>query len=337
MKNFYQLKVSKINQLTPDSVEITFSISEEIKDVFRFKAGQYVTIKHAINGEDIRRSYSLCSNPNSTNISIGVKRIENGKMSTFLTRELEVGNYLSVMPPLGSFVLNGDRVVGICAGSGITPILSMMKTEVSDFVLIYGNKKRDSAMFLDDINRMNVKSFFSYSRENVPNCFHGRVDNDVLKEIHRSINFLEFDYFYLCGPNEMISNVEEYLLSINVPKNKILFEKFTSDDIIQDSEELSIDEAITSDVTVIIDGDEFEYQLSSDAETILDSAMEEGADLPFSCKGAVCCVCKAKVIEGKVKMKQNFSLSEEEVNEGYILTCQSHPITEKVVVDYDEI
>ena len=333
MNKFYSLNITEINTLTSDSVEIKFEIPSDISEKFKFKAGQYITIKHNINGEEIRRSYSLCSDPNTNEIAVGVKRVEGGKMSTFLTKEIKIGDILEVMPPTGNFIFEEGDVVAICAGSGITPILSMMKLSNSSFTLIYGNKTEDSTMFYSEIKELNNDNHFLFSRENVIGSINGRITSDTLKNIN---GILDADAYYICGPGKMIDSVSDFLKE-NEVKGKINFEKFNSPKKSKIENSNSEDSEIISNITVIMDGDEFDYTLSSKGDTILDSAMDEGADVPFSCKGAVCCTCKAKVTEGKAIMDKNYSLSEEEVEDGFILTCQAHPITENIIVDFDEM
>ena len=351
MKKFYSLKVLEIQSLTSDSVKIVFDNSEA--NIFKFKAGQYITLRKEINSEDVRRSYSLSSTPEE-GIEIGVKRIENGLMSTFLTKELKVGDSMDVMPPTGNFYLDSkdkeSHYVAICAGSGITPILSMIKHVLnhnsnSFFTLIYGNQTRNSTMFLDDLqsleNNFQSQFFIHYifSRQDVSDCLKGRIDNILLDELFKfSKSLKEADSYFLCGPGEMIDNVNQFLKDSGTESNKIHFERFTSGISSKKNRVKDIkNEEIISNVMVSVDGDDFEFKLSSKGDTILDAAMNAGADVPFSCKGGVCCVCKAKVIEGKVRMDQNYSLSEEEVAQGYVLGCQSHPESDHVVVDFDEM
>ena len=339
MLKFHKLKVDKIKQITDESVEIFFEVPQNLKSNFLFTAGQYITISKIINQEEVRRSYSLCSCANSNILSIGVKRIENGLMSSYLTKDLKVGDFLNVMQPNGTFCLNDEKkVVAICAGSGITPILSMLKSNDRNFTLIYGNKSQSSTMFLEEINKMNITTYFTYTRENIDGCYNSRINNNLLKNILSKQNYLNADGYFICGPGDMIELVEEFLLNNGVDKSKIHFEKFSSNTKNKAQEIVSeTDDQIISNVTVIMDGDEFDYQLAANGETILDSAMSVGADVPYSCKGGVCCTCKAKVIEGKAVMTENFSLSEEEVEEGFILTCMAHPVSEKIVVDFDEM
>ena len=333
MNKFYPLKIEEIRQLTSDSVEIKFQINSDISEKFQFKAGQYITIKNEIDGDEIRRAYSLCSDQNSSEIAVGVKMVENGKMSTFLTKNVKEGDVLEVMPPSGNFVLEGENVVGICAGSGITPILSMLKSGKADFKLVYGNKTESSTMFYEEIKEQNSDNYFVFSREEVEGSLKGRINSETLDKID---GILSADAYYICGPGEMIEEVSEYLIKNHIEKSKIHFEKFYSSKKKKDSEESEIFD-VFSDITVIIDDEEFLYKLSSKGESILDSAMQAGADVPFSCKGGVCCTCKAKVMEGKAVMSENYALSEEEVRDGYILTCKAHPVSEKIIVDFDEM
>lgn len=339
MRQLHPLKISKINILTDDAVELVFDIPENLKSEFKFIAGQYITICTSIDNEDVRRAYSLCSDPSNGEIAVGVKRVKGGLMSSFLTQNVKVGDVLNIMPPKGSFCLEDEKnIVGICAGSGITPILSMIKSTSSNFTLVYGNKTKSSSMFLKELNNMNITTHYTYSREEVEGCFNSRIDKKLLSELSENELFLNADGYYICGPGEMIDVVEEFLLEKGVDKNKIKFERFTASKKKKDSEPVETkQEEIISNITVIMDGDEFEYQLSSKGESILDSAMNEGADVPFSCKGGVCCTCKAKVMEGKAIMTENYALSEDEVSEGFILTCKSHPASENIIVDFDEM
>ena len=332
MNSFYPLKVSQIRALTTNAVELKFEIPAELESKFNFKAGQYITIKQNISGEEVRRSYSICSS-NTEGICVGVKRVEGGKMSSFLTANIKEGDILEVMPPTGNFVLHGKNVIGICAGSGITPIISMIKTHDSNFTLIYGNQTISSTMFYSDIKQLNINTHFVFSREKVEGAKEGRIDRNMLDTFSDKI--LSADAYFICGPGEMIDTVSDFLTMKGIEKSKIHFERFTTTEKEETSKKQT--EEITSNVLVSIDGDDFEFTLSSNGKSILDAAMDAGADVPFSCKGGVCCTCKAKVMEGKAIMDQNSSLSEEEIEEGFILTCQAHPITENIIVDFDEM
>ncbi|MAM04941.1 MAG: phenylacetic acid degradation protein [Flavobacteriales bacterium] len=348
IKDFFKLEVIDVNKLSADSVSITFNTTGN--NDFKFIPGQYITIKKTINDQDVRRSYSI-SSATLDNIEIGVKLVQGGLMSTFLTRKVKKGDELEVMPPLGNFYLqnnseNKNHYLGICAGSGITPILSMiretLKTEKdSEFTLLYGNKQRQSVMFFKEIQELERKyqrqffTYYAFSREEIPDCISGRLDKENLIDFFaQHKNLLNADMFFLCGPGALIDNTRDLLIDNNIKEENIYFERFNS---IEAPIKKVKSEEINSKVLVCVDGDDFDFELTSSGKSILDASMDAGADVPFSCKGGVCCVCKAKVIEGEVEMDQNFSLSEEEVEQGFILTCQSHPKSSRVVIDFDEI
>ncbi len=346
MNKFHPLVITSIKQLTVDAVAIGFDVNNN--DLFQFEAGQYITIKHEINGEEVRRAYSICS-ANNEGVTIGVKKVEGGRMSTYLTEQVKVGETLDLMPPAGNFVLKGaeKHIIGICAGSGVTPILSMIKTELAKdngakFTLIYGNKTQDSSMFADELKNLQtnnsdrLKIHNAYSRERVAGAISGRLDkNNIQQLLNTFVALKTADAYFICGPGELIDNSNELLLLNNINQNNIHFERFTTvektDVADNDSDE------IISNVMVSVDGEDFEFTLSNKGQTILDAAMEQGADVPFSCKGAVCCTCKAKVMEGKVTMDANYSLSDEEVAEGFVLGCQARPVSANVIVDFDEM
>ena len=351
MSKFYSLKVKEIKKLTLDSVKIVFE--NKFPTDFAFKAGQYITLRKDINGEEVRRSYSLSSSP-SKGIEIGVKRVNNGLMSTYLTNTLKVGNIIDVMPPTGNFYLlsenDNKHYVAICAGSGITPILSMIRYVTENntnsfFTLIYGNKSRSSTMFAQELLQLE-KDFQSqvyvhhvFSRENLNDFIFGRIDENLLSQLfEENNNLISADSYFLCGPGQMIDTTQSFLLKSGVKDENIYFERFTPvPNEVKDTEVILDSTELVSNVLISVDGDDFEFELSSQGKTILDAAMDAGADVPFSCKGGVCCVCKAKVMEGKASMDANYSLSEDEVEQGYILTCQSHPASEDLVIDFDEI
>ena len=274
-------------------------------------------------------------------------------MSSYLNNDLNVSDELEIMAPQGNFVLtpqNNQHYVGFAAGSGITPIISMLKTVLTQtnsiYTLFYGNKTEMATIFkkeLDELHEQYKERFtlnYIYSQQSSPDkLFEGRITKTKFEELVRAdIELLKADGFFLCGPEQMIDEVSSGLSYLGVNKDKIHFELFTTP--VKSSEPQTIidsDFAGVSQVTVIMDGEEIAFDLPSDGNFILDAAIENGVDAPFSCKGAVCCTCKAQVIEGKAMMEMNYSLSDEEVEEGFILTCQSHPVTEKIVVDFDVI
>lgn len=345
---FTKLKVKEVKKETIDTVSISFDLPSDLKAQFNYNAGQYITVKKEIAGEDVRRSYSLCSSPNQDDFRIGVKLVENGKMSTYLTTDVNVGDELELMDPTGNFVLGttNNHVVAFAAGSGITPILSMVKTVLNSggqFTLFYGNRTAEETIFKTELNALKAdySDKFSlnyiYSRGNSgAGLFEGRINKAkcqlLLKE---NSELFQADGFYMCGPEDMIFDVSDSLKELGVDEAKIHFELFTVPTKRDDENVVESDFEGESQVTVIMDGDEFEFPLRNDGDYLLDASIENGADAPFSCKGAVCCTCKAQVIEGKATMDMNYSLSDEEVEEGFILTCQARPASEKLVVDYD--
>ncbi len=346
---FNELKVKEVRKETEDTVSVAFELPENLKSDFNYVSGQYITLKALIAGEDVRRAYSLCSAPFENDFRIGVKKVKNGKMSSFLNENLKAGDTLEVMSPLGNFTVDNsvNNMVAFAAGSGITPIISMVKTALKDgksFTLFYGNQTSEKTIFKKELEELSVKygdSFklhYIYTRESVgDSLYEGRMDKEkATKLLNGNLELLKADGFYMCGPEELISNVSAALVDLGVEKSKIHFELFTAPAIeVDEPAKQTSDFTGESQVTVIMDGDEFEFPLTADGDFILDVAVENGADVPFSCKGAVCCTCKAQVIEGKATMDMNYSLSDEEVEDGFILTCQARPASEKLVVDYD--
>jgi len=355
MTHFFNLELNEIRKETEDSVSISIKIPDQLKDKFSYDSGQYITLKHVVNNQDVIRSYSLCSSPFEDDFRIGVKKIENGLMSTYLNEGLELGGSLEVMMPDGRFSIHPDKneekhYVGVAAGSGITPILSMIKSVLlvelkSTFTLYYLNKNESSMMFQKEIEEYqqrypeNLKVYNLYTRQDQENSlFNGRITKDKFLDLMRhNKDVQKSDGVFICGPEDMIFDVGAALQDFGYDKDKVHYELFgtPSDKMKEQAPEVESDFEGESQVMVIMDGDEFEFLLRSDGDFILDASIENGADAPFSCKGAVCCTCKAQVIEGKATMDMNYSLSDEEVEEGFILTCQARPASEKLVVDYD--
>jgi ring-1,2-phenylacetyl-CoA epoxidase subunit PaaE len=355
---FNTLTVKNIKRETPDSVSVSFHIPDSLKDDYQFIQGQYITFKKEFNGEEVRRSYSICSSPLDGELTVGIKEVEGGKFSTYANRQLKVGDPLDVMTPMGNFFTelksdNQKNYVAFAAGSGITPILSIIKTTLakepqSQFKLVYGNKNSGSIMFLEEIealkntylNRFTVFHILSREAVDVP-IFNGRINDLKCKDFcdHKLIDPSQSDEFFLCGPESMIMSVKSDLEQRNVPSKNIHFELFTSSAPIKSTSENSKTLESTgevSKVSVKIDGLTYQLELPYYGETILDAALKTGADLPFACKGGVCCTCRAKVTQGTVEMDLNFSLEDDEVEKGYILTCQSHPTSAEVFVDFDQ-
>ena len=307
-------------------------------------------------GEEVRRTYSLCSSPLDKKWKVAIKKVEGGLFSSFANENLKEGDELDVMEPVGKFYTelnptNKKSYLAFAAGSGITPVISIIKTTLrtelqSTFTLVYGNRSRSSIIFFEEleglknkfIDRFNFINVLSRERTETPINF-GRIDIGKLSELEKLIDYKKMDEIFICGPEEMIFCVKNFLEQKEIPGKKIHFELFTTSG--QKKSEIrnlksEIESGPASRITVKVDGRSFDFDLSLNSDTtILDAALKEGADLPFACKGGMCCTCKAKLLEGEVEMDVHWGLEHEEVDQGFILTCQSHPKTEKVVVDFD--
>ena len=356
MANFYSLEVKALKRETSECVSIALDVPSDLVTEFKFIQGQYVTFRLDLNGEEIRRSYSICSSPYGEELRVAVKQIPNGKFSTYANTILKVGDKLDVMPPLGSFytALDSNQVKNYAAfasGSGITPIMSILRATLrkeaqSNFTLFYGNKTNQTIIFnsdLEDLKKEYPNRFKVYhvlSRvDDVQDKFKGRLSAEKCKAFHNDlIDLKKLDEVFLCGPEQMIFYVNDALINEGVKASSIHFELFTSSSQTTKADDVSAkSEGANSQIEVIVDGDSHHFELAENGDTILDAAIAVDADVPFACKGGVCCACKAKVMEGSVKMDVNYALDEDEVDEGYILTCQSHPTSDKVVIDFDEI
>lgn len=361
MKKFYELKVRNIIKETDDAVVVEFEVPEDLRDNFRFTHGQHLTLRKIINEKEVRRTYSICTTPSENCLQVAIKQIEDGKFSTFANHELQIGDYLQVMPAQGHFYTDLDpenkkNYVAFATGSGITPIMSIIKTVLlteahSTVTLFYGNRTRRTIIFkkrLEDLKNLFMSRLSIHhilSRENSDTeLYHGRMDEEKIKKLLSVFAPPEtIDEVFICGVHEMIFTVKAALKEMGIDPKHIHFELFTSPDGDLGSKQTehskkSIDIAADkSQVTVIIDGRGIVFPLSYQDQNILNAAIEQGADLPYACKSGVCSTCKAKLTKGKVDMDANYALEDEEVENGYILCCQSHPVTDEVVVDYDKV
>ncbi|ANE52067.1 1,2-phenylacetyl-CoA epoxidase subunit PaaE [Flavisolibacter tropicus] len=357
MIHFHSLPVKKVQQETEDCVSIVFDVPSELKDLFAFKQGQSLTIRKQLNGEELRRSYSICSSPIDGELRVAVKKVEGGLFSTYANESLKKGDLLEVMPPVGKFYteLNAEQhknYVAFAAGSGITPILSIIKTTLqtepnSTFTLVFGNRTKNSIIFKEEleaikdkyINRFRIYHVLSRERTDAE-INTGRLDATKCQLfLDKLIDVKKSHDFFLCGPEEMIFCVRDLLQANGVAKEHIHFELFTvpgqkKSTVNTEAKPVS-NEGPQAKVSVKLDGILFDFDLPYGGQSILDAALKQGADLPYACKGGVCCTCKAKLVEGQVEMEVNWGLEQDEIDAGYILTCQSHPKTEKVVVDFD--
>ena len=341
-KGYYPLTVKELIRLTDDSIQLSFDVNSAPNDTFTYVPGQYVSIAVSINGKEERRSYSICSGPNEP-LAIAIKRVENGVVSTWANSTVAVGDTIFVAPPQGNFTWEKSKgfVVAFAAGSGITPMLSIAKhleQNVGEMRLYYGNKTRSSTMFLNELARLkNTKTNFAFSQESIDGAVRGRWSKDAVSTlIKENLTLLKADAFYVCGPEQLIKDVTDLLTLFGVAKSKIHFELFTTPVLLQQAiNEKSVEFEGDSKVRVILDDENIQLTLNSKGMSVLDALNKEGYDPPYSCKGGVCCACKAKVMEGKATMTMNFSLTDEEVAEGFVLTCQCHPASEELVLSYD--
>jgi ring-1,2-phenylacetyl-CoA epoxidase subunit PaaE len=353
--HFHPLKVKQVKKETPDCVSIAFAIPDAFKKEFAFEQGQNITVKKSIDGEEIRRSYSICTAPFENELRIAVKKVDGGKFSAYANDLLKEGDTLDILPPTGKFntklnTQNKKQYMAFAAGSGITPVISIIKTTLqtepgSIFTLVFGNRGRNSIIFFEELeglknkylNRFNFINILSREKTDAP-INSGRINNEKLTALNKLIDYKNTGDFFICGPEEMIFCVKNFLEDMGIDKKKIHFELFTTPGqkkAISRKPQATSNTGPKSKITVKLDGRSFDFDLGFDNDSILDAALKQGADLPFACKGGVCCTCKARLIEGEVEMEVNWGLEQEEVEQGYILTCQSHPKTEKVVVDFD--
>lgn len=345
MSEMYPLVISKITRNTPNAVLISFEIPEGAQENFRFEAGQYLTLETNINENKVRRSYSICSAPGEE-LQVGIKEVPKGVFSTHANRKLKEGESLLVAPPEGRFKYgpsNGGRqLAAFAAGSGITPIMSIIKAALSDhqdtqIYLVYGNKTPEETMFYEELKalenkyngRLRIKWVFS--RANVEGSFFGRIEAPIVKN---TLNQLKeaADKFYLCGPEAMIQSVSETLKENGVASPKILFELFTA------SSEASADVSASTASALEIIYDDVSYKLDAqEGKSILDTALDNKLDVPYSCQGGVCSSCIARIKSGKAEMESNLILTDDEIEEGLILTCQAHATSKRLVVNYDDV
>ncbi|WP_300433654.1 ferredoxin--NADP reductase [Christiangramia sp.] len=349
MSQFYPLKLKEIIRETPQAVSLSFEIPQNLTETFSFSAGQYITIKTKIEGEEVRRAYSLCSAPNSEDFKVTVKEVEGGKFSVIANNKLSAGDVLEVHPPEGKFIFQpgeGQKnYAAFAAGSGITPILSIIKTVLRDephsrFVLTYGNKSVDDTIFFKELlglqsqfpDRLFVE--FVYSRTREENSHFGRIETSTVNYVVKNkFKNHPFDKFYLCGPEQMINHVSEVLQANGVSEDQILFELFTTT---AEEKEIQGDTDGQTAVTITVDDEEFSFSMDRSA-VVLDIALENDIDVPYSCQGGICSSCMARITEGKAEMSKNQILTDEEIEEGFVLTCQAHPTTPILKVDFDDV
>ena len=352
---FIESTISAIDKSAEESAVITLEIPEDKKTQFNFVQGQFLTVQAEINGEHVRRSYSLCSSPIDNQFRIGIKKIPKGKFSSYACDSLEVGDTLSIAPPDGKFFIPLDEnrdgtLVAFAAGSGITPILSIIKTHLhkeanTKVKLFYTNKSVSTIMLKEELeglkneflDRFQLFYFLTQEKRNI-DFFNGRMDTDKLDQIFKLHGEpINFDHYFICGPEKMIFDIKDYLNQHEVKDEQIHFELFGTE--IPQEELLTIEaesNGSNSKLTIIEGGKSMEIEATQGKGNILDYALNNSADLPYACKGGVCCTCRAKLVQGEVKQLRTFGLEQDEIDNNYILTCQAIPLSEEIVVDFDQ-
>lgn len=353
MARFHSLKISKLIRPTDEAVALTFEVPSDIKDEFKFIQGQHVTLRSEINGEDTRRSYSICSSPLDNELTVAIKQVQGGIFSTYANQELKEGDVLEVMPPTGKFNTpldssNQKSYVAFAGGSGITPVISILETTLrtepqSTFMLFYGNRKSSTIIFqerLEGIKNRFPQRFSMYhildsERQDVE-LFNGFIDSDKIKRFSQVFfDPMAVDEFFTCGPEPMMLGVRDTLVEMGVPSERVHLELFTSPlGKLGDRKEAVKHKEAHSEITIVMDGNSIEFPYDS-KDSILDVAFQNGADLPYACKGGVCSTCVAKVVSGEVEMEINYALEPDELEKGLVLTCQSRPKTDKVTLTFD--
>jgi ring-1,2-phenylacetyl-CoA epoxidase subunit PaaE len=356
MSKFHPLTVAAVTRETRDAIALTFEVPPELREAFRFVQGQHLTLRADIDGEDVRRSYSICSAVQDNVLRVAVKKSPGGTFSTWANEGVKPGQTLDVMPPMGHFNVpldagNRRHYVGFAAGSGITPLLSIIKTTLriephSRFTLFYGNRSSSTVMFKEELadlkdsylGRLNLVYVMSREPQDIE-VLNGRIDRkkaDAL--LAHWIDVADIDTAFVCGPDGMMQAVAASLEAHGVPKPRIKVELFAASIPKHERKPQPVPSPGHTEcaVTVIMDGAARQYTLEKTKENILDAALRQGIELPYSCKGGVCSTCRAKLIEGEVDMDVNFALEDYEIARGFILCCQSYPVTDKVVIDFDQ-
>jgi len=356
MTIFHTLKIRDIVRETEDAISVEFDVPENLQAEYVFTQGQHLTLKADIAGEDVRRSYSICSAVGDKGLRVAIKQIDGGKFSTYANQNLAVGDALEVMIPQGRFSTelsadNRKSYLAVAAGSGVTPIISIVKTILqtephSSVTMVYGNRTVSSILFLEQLEdlkstypeRFNILHILSREQQD-SEILNGRIDRGKCKALFSGpLAQLKFDDAFLCGPEQMIMAVKEHLQDAGMAKENIHFELFVTDAALaasEASEAASVASGPVHKVSVIMDGQQTGVSIAEEGMSILDAALGADVDVPFACKGGVCCTCRAKVIQGEVRMDLNYALEDDEVEQGFVLTCQSHPLTDDVIVDYD--
>ncbi len=353
MAQFHNLTIKDITKNTANAVVISFLVPENLKSTFAFKAGQYITLKATIDGNDVRRDYSLCVSPKSNELKVVVKMVSEGVFSVFANTSLRVGDVLEVSKPNGRFVFlpnpsTQKTIVAFAAGSGITPIMSIAKTVLqeethSKFVLVYGNKTPEDTIFYSQLlalqaeygSRFDLQ--FMFSQNTIEGALFGRIDSATVNQfITNKYNNTPIDAFYICGPEAMIQTVRNTLADNTISDEVIFYELFKSSVSNHTKSDTPMVAKGKTQITIIVDDTENSFTMSQ-KDSVLDVALSQNIDVPYSCQGGVCSSCIARIKEGSATMRQNNILTDAELAEGLVLTCQAEPTTATLIIDYDDV
>lgn len=357
---FHTLTVAAVEAETDNAIKVSFDVPEALREAFKYQPGQYLTLESEVDGDTVRRSYSICSGINDAAMQVAIKRVEGGVFSNYANESLKCGDTVQVMPPQGSFFIplqpgQARNYLFIASGSGITPVISNIKSILeeeagSTVTLLYGNQRTNTIMFRESLSFLKSCYLQRFHWVNIlsredqgADVLNGRLNNRKGGELNqRLVDLKSFDEYFICGPESMISEVSRGLRSVGATEDNIHYELFASSAedaravVEKHHARAKAYRGKTSDVTVVMDGRSSQFELSSDGENVLDAGINHGLDLPYSCKGGVCSTCKAKLVEGQVDMDITHGLEAGELEDGFILTCQAHPISDKVVVDFDQ-
>jgi ring-1,2-phenylacetyl-CoA epoxidase subunit PaaE len=356
MSKFYPLTVAKVKHETRDAIAVTFDVPKNLKQAFQYRQGQHLTLRAMIDGEDVRRSYSICAAVQDEQLRVVIKRVPGGLFSTWANECIRPGVTLDVMPPEGRFNLPLEpetrrHYLAFAAGSGITPILSIVKTTLlaephSRFTVLYGNRASSSVIFRDELaelkdvymERLNLVYVMSREQQDI-DLFNGRITHDKCRQLFQHwLRVEDVDYAFICGPEDMMHGVSNALQEAGMPSARIRIELFAAGaarEVRQPRSQYGAEARHQTEVTVIMDGNHASFMMDKDKESLLDAGLRAGIDMRYSCKGGVCSTCRCKVLEGTVDMDVNYALEDYEVARGFVLSCQSFPVTDRVVVDFD--
>jgi ring-1,2-phenylacetyl-CoA epoxidase subunit PaaE len=356
MSKFHPLTIAEVRNATRDTIAVTFAVPSDLRESFRFRQGQHLTLRASIAGEDVRRSYSICSAVQDGALRVAIKRTQGGLFSGWANDTLRAGQTIEVMPPMGHFnvpldAANRKHYLAFAAGSGITPILSIIKTTLaaephSRFTLVYGNRASSSVIFRDELSdlkdtyleRLKITYVMSREQQDIE-LFNGRITHDKAAQfLQHWIDIADIDTAFICGPEDMMLGVSAALQEAGMDKADIKIELFAASIPKHQHQARAAAGAghQQTEVTVIMDGNASSFTMEQDRESLLDAGLRAGLDMRYSCKGGVCSTCRCKVVEGKVDMDVNYALEDYEIARGYVLSCQSFPTTSKVVVDFDQ-